>query len=427
MAGDNVVSQDGSANNANNARNYKCCRTKPYSSVTCISCGAVYHISCANRIKYIQIDESRIKCCDTPVNPSGINNVDLNRADAETSEIFTKVKLLEQENDFLRQIYEQVEDKNHILKENNGLLVEKIQYLQKIIQDLSTKNEVVRETRGSRSGISISSENYNDHQRQRQTTTVPRHRNQSNSGGTAIIFNPASQNRVEVEKTAAERNDSGKVNAVNFNRSQRQVDDSSYLQYVNTGDIIINSESRQSGQQDKQNIIKNKNARTYQGQGCEAVDATMVPNPQYSERISSRSAVPAADGFIDVRRRKRKKNAHVGTAVLNGDSDAEFQARSSKRPEDRKIWLFISKAKDSVTQDIVRDYIAAKGEVDKSDIEVKLLQTRTSYKDNNCFLIGVPLTMKEKVYESGFWPTGIRYERFDFRMGRQFLNKEDDI
>lgn len=42
-------------------------------------------------------------------------------------------------------------------------------------------------------------------------------------------------------------------------------------------------------------------------------------------------------------------------------------------------------------------------------------------------MLGVPFEMKDIAYENDFWPTGIKYTRFDFKRGQHFLDKRPPI
>lgn len=127
------------------------------------------------------------------------------------------------------------------------------------------------------------------------------------------------------------------------------------------------------------------------------------------------------------RRRPRRKNHLVGTAETGTQKTTTgFVSKNNKDPSEKKIWLFISKAKNTCTAEDVANYISNQSSTDRNLIEVKSLQSKTKT-GNNCFLIGVPTQLKETVYESSFWPKGIRFERFDFRLGRHFLDSHSDV
>ncbi|KAG5873200.1 hypothetical protein JTB14_013360 [Gonioctena quinquepunctata] len=98
------------ANPLNNKANYTCCKTNQCSTIICVNCGAAFHKSCSERVKFTSVDDTRIKCCEVKITD-----------DDENSQL-TATK---RENVLLQSLYWQAE-KNTILRENNALLVEKI-------------------------------------------------------------------------------------------------------------------------------------------------------------------------------------------------------------------------------------------------------------------------------------------------------------
>lgn len=129
------------------------------------------------------------------------------------------------------------------------------------------------------------------------------------------------------------------------------------------------------------------------------------------------------DDFIEVqRRRKPKKVIKKGTYEDEGANDEpKFESNMKKKVEEKRLWLFISRARDHVTTDMVTSHIAQRGAVEVNQISVRLLETRKQVADNKCFMIGVPTSLQETIYKDDFWPRGIGFERFDFRRGQHFL------
>ncbi|XP_044764707.1 uncharacterized protein LOC123321301 isoform X2 [Coccinella septempunctata] len=105
------------------------------------------------------------------------------------------------------------------------------------------------------------------------------------------------------------------------------------------------------------------------------------------------TAPEGASGFITVRS-KRNRKGDVGTGICENSSFKSSKA--IKDEKDRKLWLFVSRVHENVEDEEIKAYI----------------------------LIGVPITMKEEIYKSEFWPSGIRYSRFDFTKGQHFLEKQ---
>lgn len=140
-------------------------------------------------------------------------------------------------------------------------------------------------------------------------------------------------------------------------------------------------------------------------------------NPEASEIVMNEE-----DTFTVVKRRPRKQKL-LGSNVGERDSIG-FEGRENTNPGKNKrlIWLFVSRAKEHVTEEMVKKYIHNKTKSDMVDIKVKLLKTFHKRSDNNCFLIGVDPRFKETVYEQTFWPNGVAFERFNFKRGQHFLD-----
>lgn len=132
-----------------------------------------------------------------------------------------------------------------------------------------------------------------------------------------------------------------------------------------------------------------------------------------------------SQNFMLVKRKPRKPKEIGTNAGVTYTKEEGFEARGSNRKsskDNKKIWLFISRAKEHVTEEIVKKYIQEKSMSEVPDISVKLLKTHYKKKDNNCFLVGVDPCLKEMIYEHSFWPKGIAFERFNFRRGQHFLD-----
>lgn len=127
---------------------------------------------------------------------------------------------------------------------------------------------------------------------------------------------------------------------------------------------------------------------------------------------SRRHSLQNEGGFKQVKYRKRR-------GVGNSGTNDEFRGRAEKQ---RKLWLFITKVQDSVREDIIKAYIS--GRTSSQDVYVKQLETAQTTKDNKSFMIGVEEHLKDRVYTAEFWPSGVNFERFDFRRGRRFLDNQ---
>ncbi|KAK9880572.1 hypothetical protein WA026_011812 [Henosepilachna vigintioctopunctata] len=124
-------------------------------------------------------------------------------------------------------------------------------------------------------------------------------------------------------------------------------------------------------------------------------------------------------GFNIVRRKKPKQKPMIGEG--DKENNKYFFEGRYKKPEDKKIWIFISKVRDDVEASTVQKFIQEKTKAQLSKIAVKHLATKTQSKNNKCFLIGVENQYKDQVYNTKFWPTGVAFSRFNFKIGHHFL------
>lgn len=103
----------------------RCCGKK-CGVVVCVNCFSIYHKSCGNRMSKLQkIGGSKVICCETKKEDLGIQ-----------TGIIDKLQL---ENSLLKRLLSEMEDKNHILKENNRLLIERA-HSEKIQQKIVNKS-----------------------------------------------------------------------------------------------------------------------------------------------------------------------------------------------------------------------------------------------------------------------------------------------
>lgn len=118
------------------------------------------------------------------------------------------------------------------------------------------------------------------------------------------------------------------------------------------------------------------------------------------------------EGFKKVSYKKQKRPITIGSNT--DEITCEFA--NTTKP---KLWLFISRCKQHVTEKMIMDYTTAK--TNSSDISVKLLETRPMHNNKKSFMVGFNAEERDKVYTNSFWPAGVRFERFDFYRGGHFL------
>lgn len=132
-------------------------------------------------------------------------------------------------------------------------------------------------------------------------------------------------------------------------------------------------------------------------------------------------------GFIKVSRKsQRRKFGYVGKSDEEANTDFSGSAQTSK---ERKLWIFLKKVKDTANVDIIKKYLSEKLGTSTEDVSVRKVDTYHVTKDNNCYLIGVPIAHRQVVYDVDTWPRGVVFDRFNFRKGDKFLgsSKQDFV
>lgn len=157
-------------------------------------------------------------------------------------------------------------------------------------------------------------------------------------------------------------------------------------------------------------------------------DSVKINTKKERSRNANEMVTPREDPFALAKNKKRKKSGQAkfsgSAAVSSGDTSQEFLGRDI---HNKKIWLFITKIRDHVTEEIVEKYIANKTGKTSDTIEVKLLQTKNDKPNNKSFIVGVSLDLKEDIYKEKFWPVGVTYSRFNFARGKHLLNKKENF
>ncbi|KAL3288994.1 hypothetical protein HHI36_003437 [Cryptolaemus montrouzieri] len=144
-------SQEGTDSEVKNSQKkqkyYKCCAKKAYTSFICKNCGAPFHDSCARRLiekKGLSfMDEVYVKCCEKPA--SEMDNELSQNINIQLKEENIKMRyenlLLQKEIEHLKYVlvesqknkellFNEMSDKNIILRKNNKFLAERITQLQ---------------------------------------------------------------------------------------------------------------------------------------------------------------------------------------------------------------------------------------------------------------------------------------------------------
>lgn len=110
------------------------------------------------------------------------------------------------------------------------------------------------------------------------------------------------------------------------------------------------------------------------------------------------------DGFSVVTRRKRKNRSDViGSKKLDNSEGSLIGA-------DRRMWLYVGRTSAQTNEQVVLDYLSLNTGI--KDFEVTKLPSRGIYPS---FKVSAPFSVKEKLQDPDFWPSGVLTRRFNFR------------
>lgn len=343
------------------------CEKKVVTKVTCNSCGASFHRSC----------QTRKKCCESPdIKEDKQENV------SESEDEVNKQSLLEQlkqENLLLRQMTKELSENNEFLRRQ----IEGRQHYSPNPDELKLfiKTECEKYLKSINSEIQTTFKSpYQVHNEKHKGA---KQSEQSNNHQQLITKQKEVISKLNKLGDLQPKPRSSNVNKLNVSNVDRQ--------NVNKQEINI------------------KCSETQPDANLETIDNTS----NHGE-------------FTEVKRKRKttRKNLNLGTHEIEKNSnEPTFEARSHKEIENKKLWLFVSRAKDHVSTELVASHIAHQGKINISDVTVKQLDTRKTTIDNKCFMVGVPYNLQEVIYKNEFWPKGISYGRFNFRQGRHFLDQ----
>lgn len=126
---------------------------------------------------------------------------------------------------------------------------------------------------------------------------------------------------------------------------------------------------------------------------------------------------------VNHRKKIKKPRLQIGEAEISKED--EINGFVGRDKTEKKIWLFLSRVKDHVTEEIVKNYLENKTS-STNDIYVKEIDTFRKLKDNRCFKVGLNFILKEQAYTTSFWPKGVAVYRFNFKKEEKHLNRLRD-
>lgn len=342
-------SEDGSSDREKN-KAFKCCKTKLASVVVCVNCGDLYHRSCLERKTATSIADTRFECCE-----SKITSKNKNPKNGDNDQLII-------ENDLLRRLNKEMEDKNNLLYENKRFLEEKVsfyineikKYQQKLaIQEANTDPKLPSKTKTYSEAA----------MRQRQ--------NVRNTG----TIHKVMQNKVQKNNDAMNRNISKVSTTPQENRAQLSATE------------------------------EEEEAHETEAEGTE----TENNNGGYV--------------YVESRKQRRKNNANVKQRYRKNTKIGEGEKTDEMAATEKRVWLFISRIKRHVTADNVKAYMAKQLDQGVQDFIVRELPT--GEQRNKCFMVGADYHHRDEMYKATFWPAGVGFKRFDFQLYKRLNDKQD--
>ena len=342
---------------------FKCCVKKNCSVCVCINCFSIYHNSCVKKMGRIKkvIDDTKIECC-TPAKVAG---------NGEIIEVYkVEQSKLNMEIQYLKQLLEELNDKNNILKQNNGLLVERI-------NQMYVNTKPIHRDEGDKK--------LQDNNRQKPATQASVFTIQGvDDAATNITVCPTSQ---------TEKSNQVLDTATNTTSDK---DNSNYAGVV------------------KRTNIDSSNRNHRNGNGI----ADYGNNNKYTfRRIESgpgRNETPISNGDFEVPKQRRYRKR-----LGRGDTTENESAFAG---EERRLWLYINRVKRSAEADTIFNFIKKKVGFENDDILVKEIPSNPEYLKR--FVVIGPLGKRNQLYDPTFWPKNIGIKRFNFERHKNFLANE---
>lgn len=365
---------------------YRCCN-KEYNSVKCQQCKSRFHLSCAKRLAYVKLgrDGKAANCCGgNPVECDG--SAGLQRSTSETGSnrqsLKTENDVLKAENLLLRQLVEEMKDKNMILKENKVLLEAKVVALEQTLVRGNTDRQTSKPNPTLPSAITYAS---------------------ATGGGTATKNN---------------KNTKGEGN------TKHSKNENSKGMTGHPGDPKASSMGLEhGGARDGANLSGNL-ARIQERVMADVIhlekDLGRVSSDPEANKNVGRRAVVVEDSFGLQRHQKKRVKKRLGTHEQSPEENS-----SGFSGGDRKVWLYVYRVRRHVTPNIIMEYIKKKPEFISLEVGVRELPSDPN--KLKCFVVTAPLSLKDKMYDSDFWPQNVGVRRFDFNKHRDFLQTAGDF
>ena len=86
-----------------------------------------------------------------------------------------------------------------------------------------------------------------------------------------------------------------------------------------------------------------------------------------------------------------------------------------------KVWMFISRVSQDVTEEDIKTYLNTRiGDEEENIIVKELISGSNGLK---CYMVAADFKHKDQFYQPSFWPQGVGYRRFDFKLYEKYKNR----
>lgn len=400
MAGESKQPVDGEVENGLNEEesesNYACCVKKPCKVTVCRNCGKVFHISCAKRILGGEIKGTLTECCDLEEKKVGEAN-----QPSEKWQEKAEIEKLTMEVDLLKRLIKEVFEKNEILRQNNDLLLYKI--------DSLVKNNAEEKSRYQDRDKGTGATQPEGQQGQRDVS-----RSSANENGNGV---PVQQRR--------KREMTDKVDDVGNNDGQWPTSNHR-PQEKNGGQIHQRDHGgreREYEQHDNRQEIGSRSQRYRKhapksGENTEpdvTGDVDNIDRNDWQEVRSNRSRFRGGrqKSLSENTFTKNNSNPHRHRGQEKVVGEAGEQAENGFTGVEKKVWLYVDKVSKHVTAEDVAEYVKKRPGFEGEDVRVKNLSKENNV--GNSFVVVAPFKKKAELYDAKFWPSNIVVRRFNFR------------
>ncbi|KAG5900191.1 hypothetical protein JTB14_035335 [Gonioctena quinquepunctata] len=143
-----------------------------------------------------------------------------------------------------------------------------------------------------------------------------------------------------------------------------------------------------------------------------------LPQPVVSEanKEQSLSGNPNSDsGFIQQRHQRKRYKKTLGTAE---------STKEGFSGEDKKVWLYVYRVKQHVTEDMIMKYIKGKEKFENEAVGVKEIPSDPGRLKR--FAVHASLEFKDLMYDISFWPRGEKKDNINICAQQSSVINNDD-